>query len=61
MGFPDKNPSDLLQRGIRADSQSEGQGIGLAVSTEIVEAAGGKIELLISPYIGARVRLHLPT
>jgi len=61
MGFPDKNPSDLLQRGIRADSQSEGQGIGLAVSTEIVEAVGGKIELLISPYIGARVRLHLPT
>ena len=61
MGFPDKNPSDLLQRGIRADSQSEGQGIGLAVSTEIVQALGGKIELLISPYVGARVRLHLPT
>ena len=61
MGFPDKNPSDLLQRGIRADSQSEGQGIGLAVSTEIVQAVGGKIELLISPYVGARVRLHLPT
>ena len=60
LGFPDKNPSELLQRGIRADSQSEGQGIGLAVSTEIVEAIGGKIELLISPYIGARVRLHLP-
>jgi len=61
MGFPDKNPSDLLQRGIRADSQSEGQGIGLAVSTEIVQALGGKIELLISSYAGARVRLHLPT
>ncbi|WP_299880318.1 ATP-binding protein [uncultured Cocleimonas sp.] len=60
LGFPDKNPSELLQRGIRADSQSEGQGIGLAVSTEIVEAIGGKIELLISPYVGARVRLHLP-
>lgn len=61
MGFPDKNPADLLQRGIRADSQSEGQGIGLAVSTEIVQALGGKIELLISPHVGARVRLHLPT
>jgi len=61
MGFPDQNPSELLQRGIRADSQSEGQGIGLAVSTEIVEAIGGKIELLISPHVGARVRLHLPT
>lgn len=61
MGFPDQNPSQLLQRGIRADSQSDGQGIGLAVSTEIIEAIGGKIELLISPYVGARVRLHLPT
>ena len=60
LGFPDKNPSQLLQRGIRADSQSEGQGIGLAVSTEIVEALGGKIELLISQHVGARVRLHLP-
>jgi len=61
MGFPDENPSQLLKRGIRADSQSDGQGIGLAVSTEIVEAIGGKIELLISPHVGARVRLHLPT
>ena len=60
MGFPDKNPAELLQRGIRADSQSEGQGIGLAVSTEIVQAIGGKIELLVSPHVGARVRLHLP-
>ena len=60
LGFPDKNPSDLLKRGIRADSQTEGQGIGMAVSNEIIEAAGGKIELRVSPYIGARVRLHLP-
>ncbi|MEE9351936.1 MAG: ATP-binding protein [Thiotrichaceae bacterium] len=60
MGFPDNNPSKLLKRGIRADSQTEGQGIGLAVCTEIVEAAGGSIELLISPQVGARVRLRLP-
>jgi len=61
MGFPDTNPEELLQRGIRADSQSEGQGIGLAVSTEIVTAVGGRIELTISPHVGARVRLYLPT
>ncbi len=61
MGFPDTNPEELLQRGIRADSQSEGQGIGLAVSTEIVTALGGKIELTMSPHVGARVRLYLPT
>jgi signal transduction histidine kinase len=60
MGFPTENPTKLLQRGIREDSKSEGQGIGLAVSTEIVSAIGGKIELLVSPYVGARVRLYLP-
>jgi len=60
LGFPDMNPSALLKRGIRADSKTEGQGIGLAISNEIVEAAGGKIELLVSPYVGARVRLYLP-
>lgn len=62
MGFPESNPSKLLQRGIRADSKTEGQGIGMAVSTEIVTSVGGSIELLTSPppYLGARVRLHLP-
>ncbi len=60
LGFPDKNPSTLLKRGMRADNKTEGQGIGMAVSNEIIEASGGKMELLVSPYIGARVRLHLP-
>lgn len=60
MGFPDNNPSKLLQRGIRADSRTEGQGIGLAVCTEIVMAAGGNIQLLVSPQVGARVRVILP-
>jgi len=60
MGFPDNNPTQLLTRGMRADSQTEGQGIGLAVSADIAKNAGGKITLLMSPFIGARVRLHLP-
>jgi signal transduction histidine kinase len=60
MGFPTDNPAKLLQRGVREDSKTDGQGIGLAVSTEIISAIGGKIELLVSPYVGARVRLHLP-
>lgn len=59
LGFPDQNPSALLKRGMRADNKTEGQGIGLAISNEIIEASGGKMELLVSPYIGARVRLHL--
>lgn len=60
MGFPNNNPSQLLKRGMRADSKTEGQGIGLTVSAEIIKNAGGKITLLMSPFVGARVRLHLP-
>lgn len=60
MGFPTDNPAKLLQRGVREDSKNEGQGIGMAVSAEIVSAVGGKIELMVSPQMGARVRLHLP-
>lgn len=60
MGFGGDSPSELLKRGMRDDSKTEGQGIGLAISAEIVEAAGGKIELKMSPQVGARVRLHLP-
>jgi C4-dicarboxylate-specific signal transduction histidine kinase len=60
MGFSTDNPADLLKRGMRDDSKTEGQGIGLAMSTEIVQAVGGKIELKVSPQVGARVRRYLP-
>lgn len=60
MGFGVDSPSELLKRGMRDDSKTEGQGIGLAISAEIVEAVGGKIELKVSPKVGARVRLYLP-
>lgn len=60
MGFGSDSPAELLKRGMRDDSKTEGQGIGLAISAEIVEAVGGKIELMVSPQVGARVRLHLP-
>jgi len=60
MGFGGDSPAELLKRGMRDDSKTEGQGIGLAISAEIVEAVGGKIELKVSPQVGARVRLYLP-
>ena len=60
MGFGIDSPTELLKRGMRDDSKTEGQGIGLAISNEIVKAAGGKIELKMSPQVGARVRLYLP-
>ena len=60
MGFGVDSPSELLKRGMRDDSKTEGQGIGLAISADIVKAVGGKIELKASPQVGARVRVYLP-
>ena len=49
----------IFQRGVRADS-SPGQGIGLAVVTEIVHSYGGKIRVDESPLGGARFHITLP-
>jgi len=58
-GFPVGQEQSLLQRGVRADSRLEGQGIGLAVAEEIVLAYEGEIQLERSPLGGARVTLTL--
>ncbi len=58
-GFPD-DAARMLERGLRADSRQEGQGLGLAVVREIVTAAGGSIELVGHGSKGACVRLLLP-
>ncbi len=50
----------LLQRGARADSRREGQGIGLAVVLDIVHAQRGTVTLDESPLGGARVAVSLP-
>ncbi|MCE2593813.1 histidine kinase [Motilimonas cestriensis] len=49
----------ILQRGVRADS-SGGQGIGLAVSNEIIHSYAGKIEIFDSELGGAGFLLHFP-
>lgn len=57
-GFPGDAQS-LLQRGVRADSRNPGQGIGLAVVAEIVQANGGDIQLGQSELGGACVAVSL--
>lgn len=60
-GFPAGSGERLLERGTRADTRREGQGIGLAVTAETVRAYNGRIALEDAPDLGgARVRLHLP-
>jgi two-component system sensor histidine kinase PhoQ len=59
-GFPEGADERLLERGVRADTRREGQGIGLAVTAETVRAYNGRISLETAPAGGARVRLRLP-
>lgn len=50
----------VLKRGARADTESAGHGIGLAVALELAEAYQGTLELGDSELGGALVRLVLP-
>lgn len=50
----------VLQRGVRADSRSPGQGIGLAVCDEIVESYLGTLCIEDSMLEGALFRIRIP-
>lgn len=59
-GFP-PNAEALLDRGVRADSQHPGQGIGLAVVAQMVAAYDGELQLQRSADLGgAAVTVCLP-
>lgn len=59
-GFP-PDAEELLERGVRADTQKPGQGIGLAAVYELVKAYEGSIELGRSEWNGGSVSVRLPT
>lgn len=59
-GFAPGEAGRLLERGARADTRVEGQGIGLAVVVELVRGYGGTVEIGRSPLGGASVRAMLP-
>lgn len=50
----------LLQRGQRGDERRDGQGLGLSIVRELVEANGGHLEVDRSELGGARFRVILP-
>lgn len=57
-GFPDAQRASLTDRGTRADTATEGQGLGLAASRELMQSYGGDLSLDTSPQGGARVVLQ---
>jgi signal transduction histidine kinase len=59
-GLSDDALQTALQRGIRLDEAGPGQGLGLAIAREIVEATGGAVSLARSALGGLVVRLTWP-
>lgn len=58
-GIPEKKQEYVLQRGARADTLVQGQGIGLAVVTDIIDSYGGQIEVGHSALGGAKITILL--
>ncbi len=59
-GIPSELHQDVLKRGRRLDSQIEGQGIGLAIVRDIIDAYHGEIQFDQSQALGgARITLML--
>ncbi len=59
-GFPEGMHERLQKRGERADTQVEGQGIGLAITRELIEGYGGSLTVSNNPEGGARINIQLP-
>ena len=59
-GIPRKLKNDIIKRGQRIDTQVEGQGLGLAIVSDIINAYEGTIEFEPSPIGGTRFSIKLP-
>ncbi len=59
-GIPEDDRPRVLERGVRADENVPGHGLGLAMVRTTVELYGGRLEVDASPLGGARFTLRLP-
>ena len=50
----------VLRRGVRADEQVQGSGLGLSIVDDLARLYGGKLSLADSPLGGLRALLTLP-
>jgi len=60
-GIPVSMREAILKRGVRADSQQSGHGIGLAVAVDLAENYKGNLQLADSALGGAHLRVELPS
>lgn len=57
-GVPEADLARMVQRGVRLDESGDGQGIGLAIVADIVEAAQGDLTLRnAAPGLQVEIRL----
>jgi len=59
-GIEESLQNDILKRGARADTAQTGQGIGLAMATEIISGYGGSLEVSRAALGGAEFIVSLP-
>ncbi len=59
-GISKEARKSIVNRGVRADEQTPGQGIGLSVINSILEASEGNLTIGQSELGGAKVQLELP-
>lgn len=59
-GIEDAYKTQLLQRGMRADTRHAGQGLGLDVSRDIISSYQGELTIADSPLGGALFLVKLP-
>jgi two-component system sensor histidine kinase PhoQ len=60
-GIPEHQTQAVFQRGHRADTRQPGQGIGLAIASDIVSAYGGEIKIGTSQTLGgASIQIRFP-
>lgn len=59
-GIPEERRSGILERRVRGDTRTEGQGIGLAVVRNIATDYGGSVDIGDAGLGGARIEVRLP-
>ena len=59
-GIPENQIQQVLQRGIRADENVSGHGIGMAIVNDISTAYGGKVNITKSKLGGCLIEVVFP-